>query len=423
MPEGILSRAIDILRRNDMGGYTVPTHGLYPFQWNWDSCLVALGQSHIDIDRAFTEIETLFAHQWEDGMVPHIVFHRESDDYFPGPAIWDTKRNPPSSGLTQPPVAAFVVRRLFERAPDDARIIDRTLRLLPRLFAWHRWFFECRDPKGTGLAAIIHPWETGRDNSIDWDEALARLEKGKIASFVRRDTSHTDPSHRPTQEQYEGYLWLIRLFREHGWDHRRLHEASPFAIVDPGFNAILLRSIADLADLAENLGEHRICEESRAQLAAGIAAMEGLWSEEKGRYLCFDRIIDQPIVSDSIAGLLAIFAPLPRPRAFAIADRIRELANRSNYLVASHDPSSSAFEGSRYWRGPVWLIVNYMICDGLIRIEEHDLATRIESDSLRLVEKSGFGEYYDPIGGEACGGSNFTWTAAMAIELLSKNDD
>ncbi|WP_025771402.1 amylo-alpha-1,6-glucosidase [Thioalkalivibrio sp. HK1] len=423
MSERLLSRAFDILERNDMGGYTVPTHGLYPFQWNWDSCLVALGQARIDLDRAFTEIETLFAHQWEDGMVPHIVFHRESDDYFPGPAIWDTKRTPPTSGLTQPPVAAFVVRRLFERAPDDAQVIDRTLRLLPRLFAWHRWFFECRDPQGTGLAAIIHPWETGRDNSVDWDEALARIEKGAITPFTRRDTSLADPSHRPTREQYEAYLWLIQLFKEHRWDHRKLHDASPLAIVDPGFNAILLRSISDLADLAERLGEHRICEESRAQLAAGIKAMEGLWSEEKGRYLCFDRIIEQPIESDSIAGLLAIFAPLPRARASSIADRIRELGDRCDYLIPSHDPTSGAFESSRYWRGPVWLIVNYMIRNGLIRIEEHDLARRIERDSLRLVEKSGFGEYYDPIDGNPCGGSDFTWTAAMTIELLMKNDN
>ena len=37
-------QAIEILRRNDRGGYTVPTAtGLYPAQWNWDSCFVALG--------------------------------------------------------------------------------------------------------------------------------------------------------------------------------------------------------------------------------------------------------------------------------------------------------------------------------------------------------------------------------------------
>ena len=26
-----------ILKQNDRGGYTIPTNGLYPYQWNWDS--------------------------------------------------------------------------------------------------------------------------------------------------------------------------------------------------------------------------------------------------------------------------------------------------------------------------------------------------------------------------------------------------
>ena len=103
----IADAAIDILRENDRGTYTVPTKGLYPFQWNWDSCLTALGRRHFDEGRAWTEIETLFAHQWPDGMVPHIVFHKPDDGYFPGPDVWATNRPVPTSGITQPAVAGF----------------------------------------------------------------------------------------------------------------------------------------------------------------------------------------------------------------------------------------------------------------------------------------------------------------------------
>ncbi|MEL6426746.1 MAG: hypothetical protein AAFQ33_14965, partial [Pseudomonadota bacterium] len=67
-------RARQILRENDRGGYTVPTAGLYPYQWNWDSVFVALGFATFDRERAWREIETLFEAQWLDGMVPHIVF-------------------------------------------------------------------------------------------------------------------------------------------------------------------------------------------------------------------------------------------------------------------------------------------------------------------------------------------------------------
>src|SRR5690606_21224937 len=79
--------AVEVLKENDWGTYTVPTKGLYPFQWNWDSCFTAIGQAHFDESRAWTEIETLFEHQWPDGMVPHIIFHKHDDGYFPGAEV------------------------------------------------------------------------------------------------------------------------------------------------------------------------------------------------------------------------------------------------------------------------------------------------------------------------------------------------
>jgi hypothetical protein len=112
----LFENAEKILRDNDRGTYTVPTKGLYPFQWNWDSCLTALGQRHFDEDRALVEIETLLAHQWPDGIVPHIVFHAADEGYFPGPSVWRTGRPTPTSGITQPPVLGFVLRRLFFEA-------------------------------------------------------------------------------------------------------------------------------------------------------------------------------------------------------------------------------------------------------------------------------------------------------------------
>ena len=34
-------KAQNILIKNDRGGFTVPTAGLYPYQWNWDSAFAA----------------------------------------------------------------------------------------------------------------------------------------------------------------------------------------------------------------------------------------------------------------------------------------------------------------------------------------------------------------------------------------------
>ena len=157
--QSLWQRASDILKLNDRGDYTVPTSGLYPFQWNWESCLVALGQKHLDEARAWREINTLFAHQWPDGMVPHIIFHEQDDGYFPGPDVWDTNRPVPTSGITQPPVAGLCVRKLFESAKDTELARTQVTALIPAIDAWHQWFYRCRDPYSTGLVALLHPWE------------------------------------------------------------------------------------------------------------------------------------------------------------------------------------------------------------------------------------------------------------------------
>jgi glycogen debranching enzyme len=413
----LAAAAIAILKENDRGGYTVPTAGLYPFQWNWDSCLTALGQRHYDEGRAWTEIETLFAHQWPDGMVPHIVFHREDDGYFPGPEVWATGRRVPTSGITQPPVAGFAVRRLFERARDREAAEARARALLPKVAAWHRWFLAARDPAGEGLVAVLHPWETGRDNAVDWDEPFARVPTEGIAPYVRRDTEHADPAHRPTRAQYDRYLWLVERFRGLGWDNRRLHAASPFRVVDPAFNAILFRSAADLADLAEALGEAALAAESRELAARGLAALEGLWSEAAGQYFCRDRVSGRLIGSATVGGLLPAFAAIPAARAAAIAETIDRQGTR--WRVASHPPSDPRFDARRYWRGPVWLVVNYMIADGLARAEQAAAAQAIVGSSLDLIRRSGFAEYYDPTSGAPLGGGSFSWTAAMVLEFLA----
>ena len=87
--------------------------------------------------------------------------------------------------------------------------------------------------------------------------------------------------------------------------------------------------------------------------------------------------------------------------------------------IPSHDPADPRFEPKRYWRGPVWLITNYMIADGARAQKEHKLAEGITAASLDLIEGSGFAEYYDPVTGEPCGGGHFSWTAAMVLEFLA----
>lgn len=414
-------RAAAVMRGNDRGTYTIPTKGLYPFQWNWDSCLTALGLRHLDEDRAWTEIETLMAHQWPDGMVPHIVFHVDDEGYFPGSAVWRTNRPTPTSGITQPPVLGFVLKRLVAEAKDAGMARERAAALVPKAAAWHRWFYANRDPHGTGLVALLHPWESGRDNSIDWDAALARVPTDGIDAYQRRDTQHVDASQRPLKAEYDRYLWLVQCFRELGWDNAKLHDASPFKVVDPGFNAILIRSDSDLADLADSLGETALATEARTRVERARRAFPTLWSEKHGQFCCLDRATGELVDSASVGGLLPVFAALgTQEQQRLIAGRIAAWRDKTMLGIASHDPADPRFEPRRYWRGPAWLVVNYMIADGLDRCGLAEAAAQVRADSLACIETGGFAEYYDVKTGDGLGGDSFTWTAAMVVELLRR---
>lgn len=408
--------AIAVLRENDRGTYNVPTKGLYPFQWNWDSCFTALGQSYFDLDRAWTEIETLFAHQWDDGMVPHMVFHEAAPGYFPGPGVWGTGRTIPTSGITQPPIAGFAVAELWHRS--GRAYDDRARRLVEKVDRWHAWFYRTRDPRAEGLVAVIHPWES-RDNTIDWDEAFERVPTDGVMEYQRNDLKHADPATRPTKAQYDRYLWLVQHFRGLGWDSTRTHDASPFQVVDPGFNAILIRSCLDLAQLADELGRRDIGDRNRAWAERALAALDTLWSDEHGQYLPLDRIGGTLMPSPSIGGLIPVLAPVPKPRTVAIVRTLEPIGEHVRYLVPSHDPRDPRFDLRRYWRGPVWHVCNYLIAIGLRDAGETAMFDRVVADSMALIERSGFAEYYDPRDGAPLGGGRFSWTAAMALEFMT----
>src|ERR671919_779887 len=201
--------AASLLRANDRGGYTVPSRLTYPHQWNWDSALSALGWAELDPARAWTELETLASARDERGMIPHIAFRSHLPDLFgerlrklvtkvarlgpryaPGPRWWGPLRGADGrriSGITQPPVAATSMRLLFERHPDERRARP----LLRALGSWHRFLLEQRDPLGLGEPTLIHPWESGRDNAVEWDRPLWRV-KPEVAVLHRPDTASVE---------------------------------------------------------------------------------------------------------------------------------------------------------------------------------------------------------------------------------------
>jgi hypothetical protein len=411
----LTTAARDILRGNDRGGYTVPNGRVYPFQWNWDSAFVALGFDTFDRPRAWLEVETLFRAQWPDGFLPHIVFWQDDAGYFPGPEVWGADRDPRTSGITQPPVAATVVRRLWDSAKaagagDAYR--PRVERLYDQLLAWHRWFADVRDPDGRGVVVAMHPWETGRDNSPEWDAPGEPIDVSNVGDYVRRDTGHLDAKMRPTKLEYDRYLALVQYGRAQGWDHRAIARGNPFRVADIGMSMILLRANRDLLALGADLG--RDTGEIAAWIACAEAGLGWLWDAERGTWCSRDLLTGRHSGFVTSASFLSFYAGLQDPeRDAAMLDHLDRIAGRVAHLMPSLDPDDPGFQMIRYWRGPVWAVVNWMIGTGLAEAGHAGPAAKVREDTLTLIARNGFYEAFSPVDGTGSGGDDFSWTAAI----------
>jgi hypothetical protein len=408
-----------ILRLNDRGGYTVPTEGLYPYQWNWDSAFAGLGFAAFDIGRAWVELETLFSGQWDNGMVPHILFHRTDPGYFPGPEVWGTEDAVgrggcavPSSGISQPPVAASLVWRIYRADPQAGR--GRLAALFPKLLAYHRWIMAARAE--SGAVAISHPWEAGRDNAPDWDEAMAGIDPVGVAPYTRRDTGHVDPRMRPTQADYDRYIWLVQFARDRRWDEAAIAAESPFRVADPTMTFTALRSTRDLREAARELGEDTgEITEWIARLEEGAAR---LWNPGIGAYDARNLRTGNFAGSVSNASFLCWWAGLKDARALPTFHRVME---RARFGIPSQDLDAPSFDPLRYWRGPVWAVMNYMAGNGMAEQGLAEEAARVRADTARLIVENGFAEYFSPEDGTPAGGATFTWTAAVWLAWASPN--
>ena len=415
MTEALDRAARAILTANDRGGYTVPNGRVYPFQWNWDSAFVALGFDSFDRDRAWTEVETLLGAQWEDGFVPHIVFWQDDEGYFPGPAVWGTARSPATSGITQPPVAATVVRRLWDSAVtagDSRAFRPRVERIYDRLLAWHRWFADVRDPEHRGIVIAVHPWETGRDNSPEWDAPGEPIDVSAVGDYTRRDTGHLDAKMRPTKLEYDRYLALVQHGRAQHWDHAAIARSSPFQVADVGMSMILLRANRDLLALARMLD--RDGDEIAGWIARAEAGIDWLWDDDAACWCSRDLLTGRHSGFVTSASFLSFYAGLAdREKDAATLAHLDRIGARVAYLMPSLDPDDPGFQMIRYWRGPVWAVVNWMIGTGLAEAGHAVAATRVQGDTLALIARNGFYEAFSPVDGTGSGGDDFSWTAAI----------
>jgi hypothetical protein len=431
--------AARVLDANWAGDHMVPSRRLYPHQWSWDTAFIAVGLAYVNPSRAWHDLRSLFEAQWPDGRVPHIVFDPSTaeGDYFPGPSFWDVPaylRRPAhgSTGIVQPPLHALGAWKIYRHAGAHGAACGVQARaelewFYPRLVAQQEYLLGQRNLGRTGLASIVHPWESGLDNSPAWDAAMANVpaDLSLLTSYHRRDLDVADAAHRPTDLDYARYLGLVLSYRAERYDDHDLLSRHPFAVECPSFNAILASAELALAQIAGVLG--RTAEaDAHAERAHRItkAIAKHLWNPATGMFHARDVHTGTLSPEHCVSGLVPLMLPdLPAEQVDAILAEARSprfgLPEQTGLPAPSYDRTAAGFDTLRYWRGPIWININWLLWRGLLVHGRWDEAEDLRTAIVRLVQRNGHFEYFHPSTGEGLGAPAFSWTAALSLDLLA----
>lgn len=426
--------AVSVLRGNDLGDITRPSPTLYPHQWLWDSCFIAIGLRHLDPQRAAAEILSLLRGQWPNGMIPHVIFAETTDFYHAGPQRWRCDRvtttagGAQSTGVTQPPMIAEAAVRVGAMMSDSARG-EFYRRLFPGLLRFHQWLYDERDPDDDGLVSLVHSWESGMDNTPTWMEitrpvaplgvrALRRINGDDALDALRRDSKEVPSDERLTSGDLFTLYRIVRELRRAHYNFREIRRTIVPLVQDVAFNAILVRANEHLSTIAAEIGESipaRLRRSARrSREAMGELVVDGVYYSRDFRTRTLLR-------HETIAGLLPLYAGVvPEDRVDEMVKTLTSPRYWSRFGVASVPLDDPNFLPRCYWQGPLWINMNWLIADGLERYGRLDAAEDLRRNTVDVIASSGaMFEYYSPLDGSGAGSNRFSWTAALLIDLLA----
>ena len=337
-----------------------PSKLKYVGVWHWDAYFHALALRHAQPELAKEQFRLLLDHQLPSGLIPDVI-HDEG-------VIAHTDCIA-DADVTKPPLTAWAAEKVYETTGDREFLAE----IYAPAVRFQRWWFAESDPGGYGLAAYLHPWSSGLDNSPLWDAGMP-VSSPDLPSYLTLQYDALARIARTLGRDEDARLWthqaarLAKRLIARRWDVTTGH----FFAARPGGERVAAVTPFSLFPLITG----RMPPEIAARLVATLTDPRRFWSRW----------------------------PVP--------------------TVALDDPTH---DQEAMWRGPVWLNVNYLLIDGLARAGYRELARELRDRTLEMVIRGdGLYEYYHPQSGVKPPRATemFGWTAALFIDLaLAASDE
>jgi len=360
-------------------GYAAPNSDVYPWLWLWDSCFHAIIWAELGDDRALTELESTLAAQDASGFVPHMNYRRDPEQSMD---LWG---RPGASSITQPPMYGHAIAELVARGfPVRDETIERAQRGLAFLV-------RDRQRSESGLIELVHPWESGADDSPRWDSMLSgqwtidawRAHKAHLVTTVEANADGS-PIRNPE-----------------------------FRVASVGFNALVAFNIVELETVTGAGDLH----DAAAELAEALMAR---WDGELATWVDEVHGVDGGAVPSSKARTLdALLPALVDPDAGHVevaASIVMDDAEFGGaFGPAAVHRDEPTFDPVTYWRGPAWPQLSYLMAIAMRRGGFDDIATQITEATIAGATTSGFAEYWNPDTGAGRGAIPQSWAGLAAV--------
>jgi hypothetical protein len=355
-------------------GYTMPNPHKYPWIWLWDCCFHAIAWSRLGDARAVTELEAVLSLQLPNGFVPHMGYPTRPAASL---GLWSS---PGRSDITQPPMYGHALRVLAARGFAVDHLYGAATAGLEYLFE-HR-----RDP-ASGLIRVVHPWETGTDDSPRWDAWRARPLSALRWTAKKRD--------------------LVRSLQLR--DGAACANAG-FDVASAGFSALVAFNARELGELTAN-------QDLLSKSSALASAIENHWLDSRRTWS--DVCLAGKQGTSSVRTLDALLAVLVSENRDQLERAFAEIFDPRSFWRA-HGPSGTAadepsYDPGGYWRGDAWPQELYLVMVAAQRRGRDVEAERLAERLVLGCIGSGFAERWNPETGGGLGAIPQGW-AALAGE-------
>lgn len=356
-------------------GYTCPNPHQYPWQWLWDSCFHAIAWSRLGDRRALAELESLFRGQLASGFMPNELYHTRRR------ARWWQWFTFDHSTITQPPMYGHALRVLQQRGYDVDHLLSGATLAMHHLI-------NSRLDAATGLVKVVHPWETGCDDSPRWS-------RWQLRGYNR------------TRWNVTKYALIRAMQVRHGEAiGSRLFEVCPAS-----FNALVAFNAFELAILTADSA-------LQAKARSIVTSLEATWQPSSRTW------------ADLRPGSGAVVSDVPTQEAFLPMLVVNDPAQLSAAWAHLSDPDCFAlpfgfagvsrkrpsYRADGYWRGGSWPQVCYLLMLAANRLGRNE-SEFVRRRTLNGILASRLSEFVNPETGSPCGATPQSWSA-IAVEML-----